>query len=117
MSEQACLAEVVYREARGEPFLGKVAVAHVAINRTKNHKFPKTVCRVINQPGQFPWATAGYKPSADKESYTIAKMVMDGDLKLDNFDALYFHSKHVNPKWKLNKVATIANHVFYKDKL
>jgi N-acetylmuramoyl-L-alanine amidase len=48
-----CLAEAIYFEARGEPELGKIAVAHVIWNRTQSEKFPSTVCGVVKQKGQF----------------------------------------------------------------
>lgn len=48
-----CLAEAIYFEARGEPELGKLAVAHVIWNRTQSDKFPDTVCGVVKQKGQF----------------------------------------------------------------
>jgi len=31
-----------------------------------------------------------------------------------DFNAMYFHSTKVKPRWKLRKVAKIGNHVFYK---
>jgi spore germination cell wall hydrolase CwlJ-like protein len=52
--EVNCLTDAVYFEARGEPDLGKLAVANVILNRTKvTEKFPDTVCGVIKQKGQF----------------------------------------------------------------
>ena len=44
-----CLAEAVYFESRNEPIPGQRAVAHVIVNRTKNSKFPGTICGVVNQ--------------------------------------------------------------------
>jgi spore germination cell wall hydrolase CwlJ-like protein len=52
--EVNCLTEAVYFEARGEPYLGKLAVANVILNRTRlADRFPDTVCGVIRQKGQF----------------------------------------------------------------
>jgi len=45
------LARLVYAEARGEPYIGQVAVAAVALNRLKHPLFPKTLAGVIFQPG------------------------------------------------------------------
>lgn len=115
-NELNCLAETIYREARGEPYIGKLAVALVTVNRTKSSKFPDTICEVVYQPGQFSWTkSAGKKLKADLESIKIAESVLNNRYnKLEEFDALYFHNKTVNPGWKLKKVATIGNHVFYK---
>jgi N-acetylmuramoyl-L-alanine amidase len=47
------LAKLVYGEARGESFEGKVAVASVALNRLKSSTFPDTVKGVIFEPRAF----------------------------------------------------------------
>ena len=48
-----CLAEALYFEARGEGAQGQRAVAEVILNRVDHPRFPKTVCGVVNQRGQF----------------------------------------------------------------
>lgn len=47
------LSHLIHGEARGEPYLGKVAVAAVVLNRTGDDRFPKTISGVIYQPGAF----------------------------------------------------------------
>ncbi|MHB1653199.1 MAG: spore cortex-lytic enzyme [Desulfitobacteriaceae bacterium] len=47
------LARAVSAEARGEPYVGQVAVAAVILNRLKDPAFPKTVAGIIYQPGAF----------------------------------------------------------------
>ncbi len=47
------LARLVHGEARGEPYIGKVAVAAVVLNRVKSSSFPNTVAGVIYQKGAF----------------------------------------------------------------
>ena len=47
------LARLVYGEARGEPYLGQVAVAAVVLNRVKHASFPNTISGVIYQAGAF----------------------------------------------------------------
>jgi spore germination cell wall hydrolase CwlJ-like protein len=27
---------------------------------------------------------------------------------------LFFHAKHVSPRWRLKRVASIGNHIFYR---
>jgi spore germination cell wall hydrolase CwlJ-like protein len=117
MSNLSCLAENIYREARGEPFIGKLAVANVTLNRVKHPDYPKSICKVVFQPYQFSWTTDFKKPEADKESYAIARMAING-YTINKFDAIYFHAKYVKPHWRNTvKVATIGNHIFYKEKL
>ena len=47
------MANAVYGESRGEPYVGQVAVAAVILNRVKSPSFPNTVSGVIFQPGAF----------------------------------------------------------------
>ncbi|MDI3256850.1 MAG: spore cortex-lytic enzyme [Kyrpidia sp.] len=47
------LTRVVYGEARGEPYIGQVAVAAVVLNRLEDSRFPHTIPGVIFQPGAF----------------------------------------------------------------
>ena len=52
-SELSILARLVSGEARGEPYIGQVAVAAVVLNRVRSDDFPDTVAAVIFQPGAF----------------------------------------------------------------
>ena len=52
-SELSLLARLVSGEARGEPYIGQVAVAAVVLNRVRSDDFPDTVSGVIFQPGAF----------------------------------------------------------------
>ena len=50
-SEIYTLARRVHAEARGEPYVGKVAVAAVVLNRVRSSAFPNTISGVIYQAG------------------------------------------------------------------
>lgn len=52
-SELSILARLVSGEARGEPYIGQVAVAAVVLNRVRSDEFPDTISGVIFQPGAF----------------------------------------------------------------
>ncbi len=52
-SELNLLARLVSGEARGEPYIGQVAVAAVVLNRVRSDDFPDTIAGVIFQPGAF----------------------------------------------------------------
>ena len=52
-SEVRILARLVSSEARGEPYVGQVAVAAVVLNRVKSPAFPNTISGVIFQTGAF----------------------------------------------------------------
>ena len=47
------MANAVYGESRGEPYLGQVAVAAVILNRVTSTSFPNTVSGVIFEPRAF----------------------------------------------------------------
>ena len=53
--EVKCLALNIYHEARNQPFLGKLAVGFVTLNRVKSDKFPDTVCEVVKQGQVSKW--------------------------------------------------------------
>jgi len=126
-----CLAINIYREAGHEPFEGKVAVAQVTMNRVKAGQFGKDVCGVVYQKNvvmervvcQFSWAcdqvhkNRPINPSAYNESMAVAKKVLLENFRLDILkDALYYHANYVNPRWNLEKIGSIGNHIFYKGK-
>ena len=114
--EQRCLAEAVHREASGEPYLGKLAVAQVVINRKNSGSFPNTICKVVFEKNQFSW-TSSWKGrwKYNAESLGVAVSALEGDHVLENFEAMYFHNRAVKPRWakKLTLVKKIKNHYFY----
>jgi len=126
-----CLAMNIYREAGYESFEGKVAVAQVTLNRVDSPHFPKDVCGVIYQKNvvmekvvcQFSWYCNGVlqkpKPNdeAYNESYIVAKKVLLEGFRLEGLkDALFYHALYVRPNWPYQKIATIGNHIFYRNK-
>lgn len=126
-----CMAMNIYREAGYEPFEGKVAVAQVTMNRVEHGQFGKDVCGVVYQKNvvmekvvcQFSWAcdaaarTRPVNAAVYNESYEVAKKVILEGFRLDVMkDALYYHANYVNPRWPLDKIGQIGNHIFYKAK-
>ncbi|MDF2545589.1 spore cortex-lytic enzyme [Anaerosolibacter sp.] len=51
--EVTLMAKAITGEARGEPYIGQVAVGAVILNRTRHPSFPNTIAGVIYQPGAF----------------------------------------------------------------
>jgi spore germination cell wall hydrolase CwlJ-like protein len=119
--ELECLAVGIYFESKSEPLTGQLAVGEVIANRANsNGRFPSTYCGVLFQRGQFSFIRGKSLPSvprASKQWHTavaIAKIV-DQDLKDSAVGkALFFHAKHVSPRWRLKRVASVGNHVFYR---
>ena len=52
-SESYLLGRLVHGEARGEPYVGMVAVGAVVMNRVRSSRFPNTIAGVIYQSGAF----------------------------------------------------------------
>lgn len=114
-----CLAKNIYFEAGGESHAGKVAVASVVINRTKDKKYPNTPCAVIHQKNQFSWVrhNPGIKSkSLYEKCLTIARDVYYNKLRDNTAGALFFHAIHVRPGWSNTKSRTtkIGGHIFYR---
>ena len=52
-SDLYLLAKCIYAEARGEPYIGQVAIGAVVLNRVESSSFPNTIAGVIYQPYAF----------------------------------------------------------------
>lgn len=52
-NEVELLARLIHGEARGEPYVGMVAVGAVVLNRVRSSRFPNTIAGVIYQDGAF----------------------------------------------------------------
>lgn len=52
-SDVELLARLIHGEARGEPYVGMVAVGAVVLNRVKSSSFPNTIAGVVYQQGAF----------------------------------------------------------------
>ena len=78
-SEVYILARLVHAEARGEPYLGKVAVAAVVLNRVRSASFPNTISGVVYQAGAFDCVADGQINLApDSDSLRAARDAMNG---------------------------------------
>ncbi len=118
--EEECLAGAVFFEAKSESYDGQLAVARVILNRASSGRFPASVCGVVFQPGQFSFVRGNTMPRIDRnsrdwrEALAIARVAQDGLWSTAADRALFFHASHVSPGWRLNRVAAIGNHVFYR---
>ena len=118
-AETECLARAVYFESKGEPLAGQLTVAEVIINRSESRRFPSTICGVVRQPSQFSFVRRGYipQPPANAQWRTAVAIarIARGDMADGSApNALFFHARRVNPRWRLTRVATVGNHVFYR---
>jgi len=110
------LAHLIHGEARGETFEGKVAIAAVIINRTKDARFPKTIAGVIYQPGAFTAISDGQANlQPDDISYKAAKDAIGG-WDPSNGAVFYYNPSTATNKWIRTKkiVKKIGKHIFCK---
>ena len=108
------LAQVVHGEARGEPYIGKVAVAAVILNRVKSPKFPNTIAGVVYQPHAFTCVTDGQiNLTPDRESIRAARDAMNGwD---PSYGAIYYFNPATSTSawiWSRTTHITIGKHRF-----
>lgn len=119
--DKACLAENVYREAGGESYEGKLAVAQVTLQRLASKKFGNTICKVVYAQGQFSWTISGRKSRINKssknwkDSVKAAESALTGKRIKKISGAYSFHPKGRKPKWARMKrrLGEIGRHVFY----
>ena len=108
------LAKCVHAEARGEPYVGQVAVAAVILNRVKNPNFPNTISGVVYQPWAFTAVHDGQiNLEPNSTAYSAAQDAMNG------WDPTYGCIYYYNPQtatsqWIFSRqtVVTIGQHVF-----
>ena len=78
-SETYLLGRLVHGEARGEPYVGKVAVAAVVLNRVRSSSFPNTIAGVIYQAGAFDAVADGQiNLTPDEDSLRAARDALNG---------------------------------------
>ena len=78
-SETYLLGRLVHGEARGEPYVGKVAVAAVVLNRVRSASFPNTIAGVIYQSGAFDAVADGQiNLTPDEDSLRAARDALNG---------------------------------------
>ena len=113
-SDYQLLARLISAEARGESYLGQVAVGAVVLNRIEHPSFPDTITSIIYQKGAFSCIDDGqfYQPVADS-AYKAARDALNG-LDPSGGAIYYYNPKTATNQWiRSRKVTTvIGNHVF-----
>lgn len=108
------MANAVYGEARGEPYVGQIAVAAVILNRVRSASFPNTVSGVIFQSGAFTAVADGQIWLEPNE--TAAKAVQDAVNGYDPSDGClyYFNPQTATSKWiwTRQQIKQIGKHIF-----
>lgn len=108
------LASLINGEARGESYVGQVAIGAVVLNRVKNASFPNTISGVIYQAGQFDAVADGQINLTPSVScLNAARDAMNG-WDPTNGAIYYWNPKTATNKWILNLPITviIGEHAF-----
>jgi len=130
-SEEQCLAEAIYFEAGNQPYIGKLAVGNVIINRMVHMDYPQSICEVVHQgPVRESWKDDGTtypirhrcqfsywcdgrsdtpRPGVTwDESIMIAEWILSKVydhqvIMLDPVEgATHYHATYVSPTWAKN---------------
>ena len=108
------LARLISAEARGEPYIGQVAVGAVVLNRIDHPSFPNTMAGVIYQKDAFTCISDGqFNEPVAESAYRAAKEAMDG------YDPSYGAIYYFNPVtatsswiWSRPLIVEIGKHRF-----
>ncbi|MBR5441431.1 MAG: spore cortex-lytic enzyme [Clostridia bacterium] len=113
-SDVYLLAKVIAAEARGEGYIGQVAVGAVVLNRVDSASFPDTVSGVIYQKGAFSAVTdSNWSVSPTADSRKAAQDAINGWDPTGG--ALYYYNPaKTSNQWIRTRpvITTIGKHVF-----
>lgn len=108
------LARIISAEARGESYLGQVAVGAVILNRVEHPSFPDTLSGVVYQRGAFTCIQDGqfYEPISDS-AYSAARDALNG-LDPSGGAIYYYNPSTATSEWIFSRpvITIIGNHTF-----
>ncbi len=108
------LARTVYGEARGEPYVGQVAVAAVVLNRMKDPAFPNSIPDIIFQPLAFTAVADGQIwLTPNDQSYRAVSEALNGSDPTGGA-IYYFNPVTATSKWIWSRpqIGKIGRHIF-----
>nr|AGS54041.1 cell wall hydrolase, SleB [uncultured bacterium contig00048] len=112
-NDRYLLASIIFCEAGGESYAGKLAVASVVINRMRSPVFPNTMEGVIYAPRQFSPVASGRLALAMSQGKATASCYQAADEAMQGVsnvgDCLFFRT----PIQGLVGTYVIGGHVFY----
>lgn len=112
--ELMLLSRVVYAEAAAEPYIGKVAVAAVVLNRVRSTLFPDTIYDVVYERWQF--SCVGNRMFNSYPSLDSIRAAQDALAGWDPTEGALFYFNHhtVYNSWLWAKplAVTLGNHRF-----
>ncbi len=115
-SDIMLVARCVNAEARGEPYVGQVAVAAVIYNRLVDSAFPKTIAGIIYQPRAFSSVDDGQINLAPSSSAIKAAREAASGSDPSKGALFFFNPAKTSNKyiWSRPQIVKIGNHIFTK---
>ena len=113
-SDYSLLARIISAEARGEPYMGQVAVGAVVLNRVEHPSFPDTLSGVVYQKGAFSCLYDGqFNEPISESAYKAATDAING-LDPSGGAIYYYNPKKSTNKWIFSRpiITTIGSHRF-----
>jgi N-acetylmuramoyl-L-alanine amidase len=127
-ADRACARQNAYFDAGTDP-ASQVGVVYVVVNRSRDARWPGTLCEVVYQGGnkkqlhtcQFSWYCDGKKesmvffPILERSAEAVAA-VLDTGVDDPTHGATCYHRSDVKPSWarQLKPTARIGVHIFYR---
>ncbi len=113
-SDVYLLAKTIHAEARGESYIGQVAVGAVILNRVKSPEFPNTISGVVYQPWAFTAVHDGQiNLEPDEQSIRAAKDALNG-WDPSGGCIFYYNPDKATSQWifTTQTVTQIGSHIF-----
>ncbi|MCX7951498.1 MAG: spore cortex-lytic enzyme [Clostridiales bacterium] len=110
------MTRVINGEARGEPYIGQVAVGGVVLNRVRDPRFPSTIPGVVYQPGAFTAVADGQINAAVVDSSRKAAVDALNGWDPSGGAIYYYNPEKTTNKWILSRpvIKVIGKHIFCK---
>ena len=115
-SDYRLLARLISAEARGEPYLGQVAVGAVVLNRIEHPSFPNSISGVIYQKNASTCINdRQFDKPVEDSAYEAARDALNG-LDPSGGAIYYFNPQTATSKWIWSRplIKTIGKHRFCK---
>ena len=114
--QKACLVRAMFFESNRSSTDGMLAVGTVVMNRVSSPAFPKTICGVVGQPGQFAPGvmTRRLDSPALPKVEAVADEVLAGKRHPKIGHAMFFHTAGLHfPYHNMHYVAVAGGNAFY----
>ena len=117
MSEHECMTRAMYFESHRSSRDGMVAVGSVVMNRAESGKYPRSVCGVVGQKGQF--APGIMRKKMNDRGLPLAReaarSVLRGERHPQIGNAMFFHQAGLTfPYRNMHYVLVAGGNAFYE---